>query len=47
LIGNSAEKLKMHLQQVLNGDYKIGQCPELWDGNAAKRIVDVLLKVDG
>lgn len=43
LIGNSATKLRQQLEEVLAGDYKQGQCPELWDGNAAVRIADVLL----
>jgi len=43
LIGNDAEKLRVHLRQVLNGTYRKGQCPELWDGKASQRIVEVLL----
>jgi UDP-N-acetylglucosamine 2-epimerase (non-hydrolysing) len=42
LIGSSAELLKQKLEEVLVGKYKVGACPELWDGNAAKRIVEVL-----
>ena len=44
LIGNSAGLLREELESVLSGDYKTGCCPELWDGNAAKRIVEVLLQ---
>jgi hypothetical protein len=29
----------------LVGTYKTGACPELWDGNAATRIVEVLRTV--
>lgn len=43
LIGNCADKLRMHLQQVLDGSYRKGKCPELWDGKASERIVKVLL----
>lgn len=42
LIGNCAETLKQHLHQVIQGTYKSGKCPELWDGQAAKRIVQIL-----
>ena len=44
LVGNDAQKLHLHLKEVIDGTYKQGKCPELWDGNAAKRIVEVLLK---
>ena len=42
LIGNSAELLDLKLQEVLNDRYKVGSCPQLWDGRAALRIVDVI-----
>ncbi len=44
LIGNSVEHLSQHLERVLAGEYKVGRCPDLWDGNAAMRIVEVLVK---
>ncbi|MCA9057753.1 MAG: UDP-N-acetylglucosamine 2-epimerase (non-hydrolyzing), partial [Planctomycetaceae bacterium] len=44
LCGNSAEKLDLHLKEILAGTYKRGQCPELWDGKAAIRIVDALME---
>ena len=28
---------------MLDGTYKQGRCPSLWDGKAAQRIADVLL----
>ena len=43
LIGNSASLLREQLESVLKGNYKTGTCPELWDGKAAQRIVNVLL----
>jgi len=46
LIGNSADLLDRKLQEVLEGTYKAGNCPELWDGAAAKRIVEVLRSTD-
>ena len=42
LIGNSADGLRQQLEMVLSGNYKVGKCPELWDGRAAERIVEVL-----
>ena len=42
LIGSSAERLKKYLRQVIDGEYKTGRCPELWDGRAAERIADIL-----
>ena len=42
LIGSSAEKLKKYLNEVVNGEYKKGICPELWDGKAAERIVEII-----
>ncbi len=44
LVGSDADKLQLHLNEVLGGTYKKGECPQLWDGNAAQRIVEVLLK---
>ena len=44
LIGNSSEKLSLYLGQVMDGQYKQGRCPELWDGNAAKRIAKILTR---
>ena len=42
LIGNDAERLRQCLGQVMNGRYKTGRCPELWDGKAAQRIAQVI-----
>jgi UDP-N-acetylglucosamine 2-epimerase (non-hydrolysing) len=44
LIGNDADMLRERLEAVLAGEYKLGICPELWDGNAAARITNVLLE---
>ncbi len=43
LIGHATDFLSEQLEAVLDGSYKRGQCPELWDGKASERIVDVLL----
>lgn len=44
LIGSNADKLNDYLNLVLDGKYKDGVSPELWDGKAAERIAEVLLK---
>ncbi len=44
LIGTDLKKAEKASLEVLSGKKKIGEIPEKWDGNAAKRIVDVLLK---
>jgi UDP-N-acetylglucosamine 2-epimerase (non-hydrolysing) len=44
LCGSDAAVLDRHLREVLAGTYKAGQCPELWDGHAAERIVAQLMK---
>ncbi len=43
LIGLDLDKAEAACLSVLNGNLKDGVIPELWDGNAAKRIVDILL----
>ncbi|MEZ6035067.1 MAG: UDP-N-acetylglucosamine 2-epimerase (non-hydrolyzing) [Planctomycetaceae bacterium] len=43
LCGSSAAVLEQYLEQVIQGTYKHGQCPALWDGHAAERIVEALL----
>jgi UDP-N-acetylglucosamine 2-epimerase (non-hydrolysing) len=42
LVGNDPDQLRSCLQAVLNGAYKQGRCPALWDGHAAERIAAVL-----
>ena len=45
LIGTNLTNLKNGLDKLFNGNWKSGSIPDLWDGNAAKRIVDILLKL--
>lgn len=45
LIGSCPDTLANYLRQVLDGNYKQGQCPELWDGRAAERIAKALVGV--
>ena len=44
LVGNDADLLRQQLDCVLSGQYDVGKCPDLWDGKAAERIVDALLR---
>ena len=43
VVGASPERIVAAAQRALDGDAKRGRCPELWDGRAAERIVNVLL----
>ena len=43
LCGADAAVLNSHLAAVMAGEYKVGKCPELWDGNAAVRIAEQLM----
>lgn len=42
LIGDDLAKLVQALKKIKSGSWKQGSRPELWDGNAAKRILDIL-----
>jgi UDP-N-acetylglucosamine 2-epimerase (non-hydrolysing) len=42
LVGNDPARLRTALQAILQGTYKQGHCPDLWDGHAAERIAEVL-----
>lgn len=44
LLGNDLELAEKAAMEVLNGNKKIGKIPEKWDGNAAERIVEILIK---
>ncbi len=43
LVGSDSEKLKLHLTEVIDGTYKAGECPALWDGHAAERIAEIFV----
>lgn len=43
LIGASGAAILSSFEQVVAGNIKKGNIPELWDGNAAERIVDILI----
>lgn len=42
LVGNDAALLRQLLEAVLDGTYKAGHCPDLWDGKAAERIAAII-----
>jgi UDP-N-acetylglucosamine 2-epimerase (non-hydrolysing) len=42
LVGSDPAQIIDAAQAVLNGRWKSGSRPELWDGHAAERIVGVL-----
>ena len=47
VIGSKAEAIVEESQKILIGEVKKGRRPDLWDGKAAERIVEVLLRSFG
>jgi len=45
LVGNDSNKISNAFKILLSRKWKQGQIPELWDGNAAKRIINNLVKI--
>lgn len=45
LIGTSPSAIKTALDKLFSGEWKKGRIPELWDGMAAVRIVEELIKL--
>jgi len=43
LVGDSFEEAERVVLEILSGQKKKGKIPELWDGNAAERIVKILV----
>lgn len=46
LIGTEPNAIKAAFDKLFNGKWKEGGVPELWDGHAAKRIVNYLIELD-
>ncbi|MGK9369468.1 non-hydrolyzing UDP-N-acetylglucosamine 2-epimerase [Melioribacter sp. Ez-97] len=44
LAGEDVERAYYYVQEIMKGNVKKGNIPELWDGNAAKRIVNILVE---
>jgi len=45
LVGNNSVKIAEAIKLLFSGDWKQGQIPELWDGQASKRIVNHLVEI--
>lgn len=44
LVGESINSARVYIAKILEGNSKQGKIPELWDGRAAERIVNILVK---
>lgn len=44
LTGSSKEKILRSFQKIMNNNWKVGKKPKFWDGHAADRITNFLLK---
>lgn len=44
LVHNDPEKIVAEVKKVLDGQTRVSQCPSLWDGHTAERIVGILAK---
>jgi UDP-N-acetylglucosamine 2-epimerase (non-hydrolysing) len=42
LVGSQAERIIAGVQRIVNGNTRKPKHPELWDGHASERIVNVL-----
>ena len=45
LVGTDPDKIVAAAKEVLSGKSKAGRIPPLWDGHAAERIVEILLRL--
>lgn len=45
LIGTDPERIRPAMEKLFAGEWKKGGVPEKWDGRAAERVVEVLLKL--
>ncbi len=45
LVGNDANKIEVSFKNLMSNNWKQGRVPELWDGHAAKRIIDSLVEL--
>jgi UDP-N-acetylglucosamine 2-epimerase (non-hydrolysing) len=46
LIGTNPLSINPYLEKLFSGNWKKGSVPELWDGFAAKRIIDILVNLN-
>lgn len=47
LIGTNPKSIKPVLTKLFSGDWKKGGVPELWDGKAAQRIIEIITSLNG
>lgn len=45
IVGSNTKLIVSEVEKILQGKQKIGKIPELWDGKAAERIVEVLANI--
>jgi len=45
IVGSNTNLIVTEVEKILQGKQKIGKIPELWDGKAAERIVEILAKI--
>lgn len=45
LVGTNPRNIKPALEKIMNGSWKKGGIPPLWDGHTAKRIVEIIAKL--
>lgn len=43
MVGTNPDDIIPYIQKLVNGNWKKGNIPELWDGKTAERIIDVLV----
>lgn len=46
LIGTNPKAIKPAMEKLFSGQWKKGDIPELWDGNTAKRIIDIISQLN-
>jgi UDP-N-acetylglucosamine 2-epimerase (non-hydrolysing) len=44
LVHDDPGKIVVEVTKILNGNYRHGTCPSIWDGHTAERIVNILAK---
>lgn len=42
MVGTNSENIIPYIEKLVNGQWKTGKIPELWDGQTSKRIVQIL-----
>jgi UDP-N-acetylglucosamine 2-epimerase (non-hydrolysing) len=47
LVGDDVDLLRRLVESILDGDYVVGRCPELWDGQAGPRTARVIAHAMG